>query len=54
MQTLIIFLAVGLSLYYLGRKLWKQFFDRESTCEGCALHQTLTKEQQDYGKRSTL
>lgn len=40
MQLLVIFLALGLSSVYLGRRIWKQFFKKKSSCEGCALHQT--------------
>ncbi|MFM6934526.1 MAG: hypothetical protein ACKOXP_03720 [Flavobacteriales bacterium] len=45
MQLLIIFLALGLSLAYLGRRVWQQFSKKNAACEGCALHQSLTKEQ---------
>lgn len=54
MQLLIIILALGLSSLYLGRRIWKQFSKKNSSCEGCALHQTLTKELQAYGKRSIV
>ena len=40
MQLLVIFLALGLSLVYLGKRIWKKFSKKNSSCEGCALHQT--------------
>jgi hypothetical protein len=54
MQTIIILFALGLSLFYLGNRIWNQFFKKNSTCQGCALNQTPKKEQHRHGEHSAL
>jgi hypothetical protein len=54
MQTIIILFALVLSVFYLGRRIWNQFYKKNSSCEGCALNQTPTKEQQHHGEHSAL
>lgn len=39
-QGLIVFLIVALSVIYLTRKLWRQFFSTTESCEACAIGKT--------------
>ncbi len=54
MQTIIILLALGLSVLYLGRRFWNQFSKKNSNCEGCALNQSPKKEGHHHGEHSAL
>ena len=36
-QGIIVFLIVTLSVIYLSKKFWLQFFSKTESCEGCAI-----------------
>lgn len=54
MQTIIILLALGLSVYYIVSRIWNQFSKKSASCEGCALNQLPKKEQHNHGEHSAL
>lgn len=38
-QEIITLLAVSTALFYVGHKIWKQWFSKTSNCDGCAMSQ---------------
>jgi hypothetical protein len=37
-QTWLVIVAVLLSTFWLGRKIWLEYFSGKNKCEGCAVH----------------
>jgi len=37
MQTILVIISVGASLFYLGRQLYIRFFSQKEKCESCAV-----------------
>lgn len=34
-QILLVILAIGTALFFLGRKFWKEFYGNKDGCDGC-------------------
>jgi hypothetical protein len=42
-QEILVILTVGFALFFLGRKVYRHFFSKKSSCEGCAMAKSIEK-----------
>jgi hypothetical protein len=38
-QTALVILAILFAAFWLGKKIWREYFSGKSKCDGCAVHQ---------------
>jgi Na+-transporting methylmalonyl-CoA/oxaloacetate decarboxylase gamma subunit len=47
MQIVLLFLAIVIAVSYLGKKFYRRFFIKESSCDGCVLGKTGKEKHKD-------
>lgn len=38
MQTALVIVTVGAAVFFLGRRIFKQFYGKKDGCDGCGSH----------------
>jgi hypothetical protein len=42
-QEILVILIVGFALFFLGRKVYRHFFSKNTSCDGCAVGKSIEK-----------